>query len=138
MLLGREGGDIPGDIPIEDSAAPIRDRPGSVLGVVLVFRDVTARRIAERELERWKRFFASAGFGMFVIDPKTGAIVDMNTTFAAMHGYSVDELRGKPVAMLAAPEAREEFVSDCALPATRAGTPSSTSICGATEASFRV
>ena len=49
---------------------------------------------------------------MFVIDPKTGAIVDMNTTFAAMHGYSVDELRGKPVAMLAAPEAREEFVSD--------------------------
>jgi PAS domain S-box-containing protein len=112
VLLAREGGDIPGDIPIEDSAAPIRDPQGDILGVVLVFRDVTARRIAERELERWKRFFASAGFGMFVIDPKTGAIVDMNTTFAAMHGYSVEELRGKPVAMLAAPEARDEFVSD--------------------------
>jgi PAS domain S-box-containing protein len=108
VLLARERGDI----PIEDSAAPIRDPRGEVLGVVLVFRDVTARRIAERELERWKRFFAGAGFGMFVMDPKTGAIVDLNTTFAAMHGYSVDELRGKPVAMLAAPEAREEFVSD--------------------------
>ncbi len=108
VLLSRQRGDI----PIEDNAAPIRDPNGEVLGVVLVFRDVTARRIAERELERWKRFFAGAGFGMFVMDPKTGAIVDLNTTFAAMHGYSVDELRGKPVAMLASPEARDEFVSD--------------------------
>lgn len=35
-------------IPIEDSAAPIRDAKGSVTGVVLVFRDVTERREAER------------------------------------------------------------------------------------------
>jgi PAS domain S-box-containing protein len=111
VLLARERGDI----PIEDSAAPIRNPQGEVLGVVLVFRDVTARRIAERELERWKRFFADAGFGMFVMDPESGAIVDLNTTFARMHGYSVDELRGKPVAMLAAPGAREEFVSDLRL-----------------------
>ena len=58
------------DIPIEDSSAPIRDRSQNVLGVVLVFRDVTARRIAERELERWKKIFAGAGFGMFVIEPE--------------------------------------------------------------------
>jgi len=108
VLLSRDRGDI----PIEDSAAPIRDPHGEVLGVVLVFRDVTARRIAERELERWKRFFAEAGFGMFVMDPKTLTFVDMNTTFATMHGYSVDELRGTPVAMVAAPESREKFLSD--------------------------
>ena len=35
-------------IPIEDSAAPIRDAKGSVTGVVLVFRDATQRREAER------------------------------------------------------------------------------------------
>ena len=33
--------------PIDDSAAPIRDREGRVTGVVLVFRDVTERKRAE-------------------------------------------------------------------------------------------
>jgi PAS domain S-box-containing protein len=32
---------------IDDSAAPIRDEPGKIVGVVLVFRDVTERRKAE-------------------------------------------------------------------------------------------
>jgi signal transduction histidine kinase len=36
--------------PIDDSGAPIRDRDGHVIGVVLVFRDVTDRR--RREAER--------------------------------------------------------------------------------------
>jgi len=35
-------------IPIEDSAAPIRDAQGRITGVVLVFRDNTQRREAER------------------------------------------------------------------------------------------
>jgi len=35
--------------PIDDSGAPIRDASGSILGVVLVFRDVTERRSFERE-----------------------------------------------------------------------------------------
>jgi signal transduction histidine kinase/ActR/RegA family two-component response regulator len=34
--------------PIDDSAAPIRDRDGAVAGVVMVFRDVTERKRAER------------------------------------------------------------------------------------------
>jgi PAS domain S-box-containing protein len=40
------------DIPIEDSAAPICGNYGRVLGVVLVFRDVTARRRSEEAVER--------------------------------------------------------------------------------------
>jgi len=35
-------------IPIEDSAAPIRDAKGNIIGVVLVFRDISKRREAER------------------------------------------------------------------------------------------
>ena len=34
--------------PIDDSAAPIRDAEGSMIGVVLVFRDVTAQRRTEQ------------------------------------------------------------------------------------------
>jgi PAS domain S-box-containing protein len=36
--------------PIDDSAAPIRDGRGAVLGAVLVFRDISARRVDERRV----------------------------------------------------------------------------------------
>ena len=38
------------EIPIEDSAAPILDANGKIIGVVLVFHDVTPRRRAQAEL----------------------------------------------------------------------------------------
>ncbi|HZI89522.1 MAG TPA: PAS domain S-box protein, partial [Candidatus Polarisedimenticolia bacterium] len=45
VLVGRDGTRR----PIDDSAAPILDSSGEVLGVVLVFRDVTERRRLESE-----------------------------------------------------------------------------------------
>jgi PAS domain S-box-containing protein len=105
VLISKDGGEI----AVENSSAPIRDATGHALGVVLVFRDVTARRIAERELERWKQIFSGAGFGMFVADSKTGVIVDMNPTFAAMHGYSVNELLGTRLHALLPQETRDDF-----------------------------
>lgn len=83
------------EVPIEVGSAPMRDVAGNLMGTVLVFRDVTARRIAETELERWKKIFSGAGFGMFVMDPANGTILDVNGTFASMHGYSVPELLGR-------------------------------------------
>ena len=41
--------------PIDDSGAPIRDRAGKTVGVVLVFHDITERRQIERELARRSR-----------------------------------------------------------------------------------
>jgi diguanylate cyclase (GGDEF)-like protein/PAS domain S-box-containing protein len=46
LLLRRDGSEV----PIGDSAAPIRDRNGAPVGVVLVFHDVTERRRAARSL----------------------------------------------------------------------------------------
>ena len=43
------------EVPIEDSAAPIRDDRGQVCGVVLVFRDVTREREAQVALRRADR-----------------------------------------------------------------------------------
>lgn len=40
---------------IADSAAPIRDRDNRIIGVVLVFRDITERLQAERELVKVKK-----------------------------------------------------------------------------------
>jgi PAS domain S-box-containing protein len=46
LLLRRDGSEI----PIDDSASPIRDSSGAVIGAVLVFRDVSARMRAEEEV----------------------------------------------------------------------------------------
>lgn len=48
VLIARDGREV----PIEDSAAPIRDTDGNIVGAVLVFRDVTEERRAETELQQ--------------------------------------------------------------------------------------
>jgi PAS domain S-box-containing protein len=48
VLIGRDGTEV----PIDDSGAPIRDGRGRLVGVVLVFRDITGRRAVERALQQ--------------------------------------------------------------------------------------
>jgi PAS domain S-box-containing protein len=45
VLIARDGREV----PIDDSAAPIRATDGRLVGVVMVFRDITERRHRERE-----------------------------------------------------------------------------------------
>jgi PAS domain S-box-containing protein len=47
-------------IPIEDSAAPIRDSYGRLVGVVLVFRDATPQRQSQELLRRTEKLAAAA------------------------------------------------------------------------------
>ena len=48
LLLAKDGRDI----PIEDSGAPIKDADGKMIGVIVVFHDVSERRRAEQEREK--------------------------------------------------------------------------------------
>jgi PAS domain S-box-containing protein len=58
-LIHRDGREI----PIEDSAAPIRDAEGNAVGVVIVFHDVTEKRRAQEEiLEAAEKFRIVADF----------------------------------------------------------------------------
>ncbi|HSF38360.1 MAG TPA: PAS domain S-box protein, partial [Thermoanaerobaculia bacterium] len=59
ILVTRQGAEV----PIDDSGAPIRNERGEITGAVLVFRDITQRRKAERALEKMEegqRFLAEA------------------------------------------------------------------------------
>ena len=56
-VLLRKGGR---EVAIDDSAAPIRSQPGDLIGVVLVFRDISERRAAERAMVRAEKL-ASVG-----------------------------------------------------------------------------
>ena len=48
LLVRRDGGER----PIADSGAPIRGKDGAIIGVVLIFRDISRRRKAEQALEQ--------------------------------------------------------------------------------------
>ncbi|MGA7937933.1 MAG: ATP-binding protein [Kovacikia sp.] len=51
LLISKDGAAI----PISDSGAPLRDESGSITGSVLVFRDVTQRRLAEEREQALNR-----------------------------------------------------------------------------------
>src|SRR6516164_1142677 len=85
---------------IDDSGAPIRDSKGNVTGVVLVFRDVTEQRKAERSA----RFLASiveSSDDAIIGKDVNGIITSWNRGAARIFGYSAAEAVGRPIAMLA-------------------------------------
>lgn len=43
---------------LADSGAPIKDKEGNIIGVVLVFRDITKQRLLEKEMQRIERLEA--------------------------------------------------------------------------------
>lgn len=51
-LIARDGVET----PIDDSASPILDAKGNVLGVVVTFRDITERRVAEEVLRQHAQY----------------------------------------------------------------------------------
>jgi len=84
-------------IPIEDSAAPIRDTNGKIAGAVMVFHDVSDRRRAEEALRasqvRLRATFDQAAVGIVVADLNS-QFLEANSRFCELLGYSSDELRG--------------------------------------------
>jgi PAS domain S-box-containing protein len=95
--------------PIADSGAPVRGEDGEIRGVVLVFRDVTEERRAEEALRHWERIFQHATWGVATASLADVRFQAVNPAYAAMHGYTVDELLGAPVSMLWAPETQADM-----------------------------
>jgi PAS domain S-box-containing protein len=84
--------------PIADSAAPIRRGDGSVIGVVLVFRDVTDERRAEEALAEQREWFEttleSIGDAVIATDVE-GHVVFMNPIAERLTGWHLTEATGR-------------------------------------------
>ncbi|HSF59623.1 MAG TPA: PAS domain S-box protein, partial [Candidatus Binatia bacterium] len=96
--------------PVTYSAAPIRS-DGTTVGLVVVFRDVTARRHAEQDLARsasWlQSLIATTQDAVLSID-RRGCVVLFNPAAERIFGYAAKEIVGRKVNELMA----EPYASD--------------------------
>ncbi|MFQ5980377.1 MAG: PAS domain S-box protein [Candidatus Heimdallarchaeota archaeon] len=61
--------------------------------------DITKRKHAEEELQKFQAISDHAGYGVGMISPE-GRLIYANPAFAQMHGYTPEELNGKDFSIL--------------------------------------
>lgn len=81
------------------TAFPIIDESGNVTNFAAIQEDVTEKIKAELELKQFRTITDQANFGNAMADAN-GILTYCNDSWANAHGYSVDELIGRPLAML--------------------------------------
>jgi|GEM_PF-486338 len=84
---------------VEIKMTGLRDADGNLTGILGVSRDITERKKAEEEIKKFKTISDRAGYGTAIHDLE-GNLIYVNETFAKMHGYTAEELRGKNMVIL--------------------------------------
>ncbi len=96
VLVSRSGQEY----PVADSGAPVFSPEGKLLGVVLVFRDQTEERQAQRRLEEAKEFAESIVDTMYnplvVLDPEF-RIVLANKAFCSTFQVKLEDIANQPL-----------------------------------------
>jgi PAS domain S-box-containing protein len=87
------------EVPIDDSAAPIYDDAGTIVGVVLVFRDITERRRAEKAKATLAAIVESSDDAIISKD-LNGRIVTWNAGAERLFGHREQEVIGRPITLI--------------------------------------
>ena len=95
LLLRKDGSDV----PIDDSGAPIKDADGHTIGAVLIFRDVTERRRAERS-QALLAGIVESSHDAIVSKNLDGIIQSWNSGAERLFGYTASEVIGKPITII--------------------------------------
>jgi PAS domain S-box-containing protein len=100
VLVSRDGSER----PIADSCAPIRGRDDQVVGVALVFHDVTKDNEAQQALRDSsalvQTIFNTVADGIITLTADGGIIETANSAAERMFGYAATELVGRSLGLL--------------------------------------
>ncbi len=88
---------------VSTSAKPIYDENRAMVGYRGVDFDIDRRKQDELELLKFKSISDQANYGNAITNME-GTIMYLNTYFASMHGYTIDELIGKNLSMFHSPQ----------------------------------
>ncbi|NYF90318.1 ATP-binding protein [Tunturiibacter empetritectus] len=89
-LVSKDGSEI----CIDDSGAPIRDSSGDMIGIVLVFRDITDRRMSEGALMRAEKLAAAGRLAASVAHEVNNPLEGLtNLVYIARRSDELDEVR---------------------------------------------
>ena len=104
-LISRDGREI----PIDESASPIKDELGNTVGVVLVFQDVSERKRAQEALKASQDYaqnIIGSSLDMVIAVDLERRIIEFNKSAESTFGYTKEEVLGKHINILYAdPEA---------------------------------
>lgn len=103
VLIARDGTER----NIADSAAPIREAGGPILGAVFVFRDVSDRRSAERA-QAFLAAIVESSDDAIVSKTLEGVIRTWNAGAERLFGYSAAEAVGQPITLIIPAERLDE------------------------------
>jgi len=114
VLIQKDGKEC----PIDDSAAPIRNEEGYVSGCVLIFRDVTAQRLSERDKANQlltARLLASiveSSNDAIIGKSLDGIIQSWNAAAERLFGFTAEEAIGRHISLVIPPDrlAEEEKI----------------------------
>ncbi len=95
ILISRDGSET----PISDSGAPILGARGEVSGVVVVFRDISEQRRADRAIHRLVAIVASSKHAI-IAETLDNVITDWNPGAEALLGFAAAEMIGRRMADL--------------------------------------
>ncbi len=94
--------------PVTYNASVYHDESGKVAGVFAAARDITERKLAERELILLNTALEAAANGIIVAD-KDGTILWANSAFSRMTGYTEDDIVGQNPRILKSGKYDHEF-----------------------------
>jgi PAS domain S-box-containing protein len=97
------------EIPVDDSAAPIQDHEGTLAGVVLVFRDISESRRAEKSHATLAAIVQSSDDPIISKD-LNGRIMTWNFAAERLFGYREDEVIGQSITLIIPPDRLDEEV----------------------------
>lgn len=95
-------------VSIADSAAPIRNGVGEIVGLVMVFRDITKQREVEKSREQLAFIVESSHEAIFSLDLEY-RIKSWNQGAEKIYEYKAEEVLGKSAYILAPSERHHEL-----------------------------